>query len=38
MQNDRKNLSERLLDFGASIVRLIIRLEKTYQDDTLVTS
>jgi four helix bundle protein len=30
MQNDRKNLSERLLDFGASIVRLVIRLEKTY--------
>lgn len=30
VQNDRKNLSERLLDFGASIVRLVIRLEKTY--------
>ena len=30
MQNDRKNLSERLLDFGASIIRLVKRLEKTY--------
>ncbi len=30
MQNDRKNSSERLLDFGVSIVRLVKRLEKTY--------
>lgn len=29
MQNDRKNLSERLLDFGASIIRLVIRLSRT---------
>lgn len=29
MQNDRKNLSERLLDFGVDIVRLTVKLNKT---------
>ncbi len=29
MQNDRRNLSERLLEFGASIIKLVIKLSKT---------
>lgn len=29
MQSDKKNLSERLLDFAASIIKLAIRLNKT---------
>jgi len=28
MQNERKNISERLLDFGASSIRLAIKLNK----------
>jgi four helix bundle protein len=29
MQNEKRNLSERLLEFGASIIRLAIKLSKT---------
>ncbi|MDI6886003.1 MAG: four helix bundle protein [archaeon] len=29
MQNERKDLSERLLDFAAGILRLVVRLNKT---------
>ncbi|MDI6885128.1 MAG: four helix bundle protein [archaeon] len=29
MQNNKKNLSERLLDFGVNIVRLTVKLNKT---------
>jgi four helix bundle protein len=29
MQNDKRNLSERLLEFGASIIKLAIKLSKT---------
>jgi len=29
MQSDRENLSERLLEFGAKIVRLTLKLNKT---------
>ncbi len=29
MQNERENLSERLLNFGANTVRLAVRLSKT---------
>lgn len=29
MQNEKKDLSERLLDFGARIIKLVIKLNKT---------
>jgi four helix bundle protein len=29
MQNDRNNLSERLLEFGANVIKLVIKLSKT---------
>jgi four helix bundle protein len=29
MQNEKKNLSERFLDFGARIIKLVIKLNKT---------
>ena len=29
MQNEKRNLSERLLEFGASIIKLVVKLGKT---------